>query len=396
MPDFLETAVRLIRFEFSEGDSGWALPGMDFDPGLNLLVGVSGVGKTRILKSLFEVVRAARSRATELWGASWSLLFQIGDGKTYKWSASLEAQPDGSAGVGQEMEPGADVRRARPQPKFLSESLACVGGEVLVERESENIRLRGKETPKLSPDESVLFLLREEDAIRDVSRSFDRVVFTDHSSSMNRLLAVSSSTVERFKGEVGDHSVESLRNTQASTTEKMVLLQESHADEFQSLVGRFIEVFPSIEKVAYEQERDFRLRPTWVLKIKERGVRNWIPRNRISSGMYTTWMHLGRLAVWPDGTVYLIDEFETSLGVNCIDFITEDVVNESRRMQFVITSHHPYIINNIDPKYWKLVSRTGSVVGVMDAMVGSSDKSSHDEFIKLINSDKYRNGIASI
>lgn len=103
-----------------------------------------------------------------------------------------------------------------------------------------------------------------------------------------------------------------------------------------------------------------------------------------------------RLALWPDGTVYLIDEFETSLGVNCIDFITDDVVNESRRMQFVITSHHPYIINNIDAKYWKIVSRRGSVVEVTDSFAGISDKSSHDMFIKLMNSDRYQNGIASL
>ena len=61
--------------------------------------------------------------------------------------------------------------------------------------------------------------------------------------------------------------------------------------------------------------------------------------------------------LWPDGSVILIDEFENSLGVNCLDEITEDVVKESRRLQFILTSHHPYIIldsGENDPPDWSV------------------------------------------
>ena len=46
-------------------------------------------------------------------------------------------------------------------------------------------------------------------------------------------------------------------------------------------------------------------------------------------------------------SLVLIDEFENGLGVNCIDVLAELLLGERRDLQFVITSHHPKIINQI-------------------------------------------------
>ena len=65
-----------------------------------------------------------------------------------------------------------------------------------------------------------------------------------------------------------------------------------------------------------------------------------------------------------------------------------------RDLQFIITSHHPYIINNISYKNWKIVTRNGGVVTAKDATDYDIGKSKHQAFTQLINLDAYSEGIA--
>ncbi|MGB3265930.1 MAG: ATP-binding protein, partial [Microcoleus sp.] len=86
------------------------------------------------------------------------------------------------------------------------------------------------------------------------------------------------------------------------------------------------------------------------------------------------------------------DEFENSLGINCIDVVT-DLIVENRNIQFILTSHHPYIINNIGMEHWKIVTRQGGVVTVKDAKDLNLGKSRHQAFTQLINLEEYSEGI---
>jgi len=81
----------------------------------------------------------------------------------------------------------------------------------------------------------------------------------------------------------------------------------------------------------------------------------------------------------------LIDEFENSLGVNCIDSITQDLLFGNNQLQFIITSHHPYIINNISPKFWKIVTRKAGIITVYSAQDFHISPSQQKAFIDLIN-----------
>lgn len=126
------------------------------------------------------------------------------------------------------------------------------------------------------------------------------------------------------------------------------------------------------------------LREYTVLYIKEKGFSSWIKQSNISSGMLKTLMYISELYLSPKGSVMLIDEFENSLGVNCLDSMTE-IVTDNKDLQFILTSHHPYIINNISPKHWKIVTRQGGVVQVKDPQELGISKSREKAFIDLIN-----------
>ena len=99
--------------------------------------------------------------------------------------------------------------------------------------------------------------------------------------------------------------------------------------------------------------------------------------------MLRTLIHIAELYLSSNGSVILIDEFENSLGVNCIDILTDDLIHENKSIQFIATSHHPYIINNIPYEYWKIVSRKGGKISVRNAAAHKLGKSKQAAFLQL-------------
>lgn len=113
----------------------------------------------------------------------------------------------------------------------------------------------------------------------------------------------------------------------------------------------------------------------------------------LSSGMRRTLMHFARLALWPDGTLILVDEFENSLGANCIDAVAQQLLGSRRRLQFIITSHHPYIINAIPKGRWKIIARDkGRIKNFAPDELGLDDSSRHESFLQLINTEVFKFG----
>jgi hypothetical protein len=67
--------------------------------------------------------------------------------------------------------------------------------------------------------------------------------------------------------------------------------------------------------------------------------------------------------------------------------ITDFILDHADGLQFIITSHHPYIINNIPWQDWQIVSRKGSHIKTQKATEISAlnTASSLDKFTQLIN-----------
>lgn len=175
---------------------------------------------------------------------------------------------------------------------------------------------------------------------------------------------------------------------------KLALIAGHLPNLFEKIKFKFIDIFPHVENFKIEAVEDNE-NPSFTrfpIQIKEKGVNDWIFQNNISSGMLKTLIHISELYLSPEGTVILIDEFENSLGINCIDVVT-DLIRENRNIQFILTSHHPYIINNIGMEHWKIVTRKGGLVTVIDAKDLNLGKSKHQAFTQLINLEEYSEGI---
>jgi energy-coupling factor transporter ATP-binding protein EcfA2 len=387
--------VRITEFEFLSTQRNWKLEPIRLSD-LTLLVGLSGVGKTRILKSIASVATVASGKSIS--GAKWKMSFTDQNHRQCIWEGEYERLEDDEVSrtpfqfVSSDEDPNG-----RKRARIMSERL-LVDNELVVTRTEEQIQLGNQKMPKLSPYESVLSSLKEEDQIKPVSLAFERISKSEGlgSGEFDRAFAVQNT--ERVLKKYSN--MERVREAVLPPLVKLFLAKMYDEKIFADICERYFSVFPSVEDVAFEQVSASESLPFFggltFLKIKEKGVEDYVSQADISSGMLRTLVHLSELYLSPRGTVLLVDEFENSLGINCIDAVTEDLLDASSSIQFIITSHHPYIINNVDSSFWKIVRRTGSVVQAIDAKEIGIGTSSHEAFLQLLNSQEYSSGITSL
>lgn len=367
--------MRINKLEYYDEKSDWKLDAVEFSPNLNLLVGVSGAGKTRILQAIGSLKAIANGKSLN--GVKWSIDFSTKNNINYYWSGQFETKESSSI-INSESSQEDLV-------KIINETLKC-NQNIVVQRTENEIIFNGLKTPKLSPFESVIELLKQEDIISSVKAELDRIILTDSRQSFDQIWRLPISFLKKHE----KYSLLMLKESDLPIQVKLEIIYRFFPDEFEKIKQAFISIFNHVSDVKIETLKDEEvplalsdlLKEATIVRIKEKGVDNWI--QNISSGMFKTLMYISELYLSPDDCVILIDEFENSLGVNCIDSVTELIVNH-KKSQFIITSHHPYIINNISPGYWKIVTRQGGLVTVKTAKDFHISESRQKAFIDLIN-----------
>jgi hypothetical protein len=354
-------------------------------------VGASGVGKTRILRAIRTVQRIGLGGS--LVHAEQSFRFDVRfehEGQDYSWL--LDRAVRGPV-------PGDDDAGAAPSLDrsivVLEERLIRGEEEPLVERDAKRFLFKQQALPILDRSASALKLL-DEPSIERLRLAFARC-FLGELTAQGIVHSVLRAATQVARENL---SLEPLRGASIHPVLKAFVLQERVPEQFEHLKQLFIDIFPTVEDLRVEHEEltqssNGLLTDRLSFTLKERGVPTWIAAQDISSGMARTLTHLVDLMLAPAGTVVLIDEFENSLGVNCMGPLTDFVLSRANDLQFLITSHHPYIINNIPKTYWKLVRRKGSTVRVtpsseIPALRGAS---ALDDFIRLINSPEFEEGL---
>ncbi|MDR1964061.1 MAG: ATP-binding protein [Planctomycetaceae bacterium] len=358
--------MKILNFQFEDRIQGWHLEKMSFNDNLTLLVGASGVGKTMILNSLLQLQEIALGFSYS--GVNWNIEFETLNGQHYQWEGSFE---NGDLNI-----------------KY--EKLVC-DGELVADRDGNDIQFNREQTPKLSRHESILSLFKEENSVKPAHDGFIKMKLVDCTNPVHhrKELIKNWSSLQS-----GINSFEKIQNCNLPNEAKLYFLGQINQDLFHSIQEQFIEIFPFVRAFKSVSFGMFPDEDTvfFKIQIREEGVDHYI--TKISSGMYRVLMQLCNLYLCPEGTVFLIDEFENSLGINCIQEITQEILSPERQLQFIVTSHHPYIINNIPCDYWKLVTRHGGTVKThtLSDLGVDFKKSHHEAFMQLMQLDEFRTG----
>ena len=371
--------MKIQSFKFSNNKQNWHIEEVNFES-LNLLVGGSGVGKTRILKALDLICDVAKGRNRNLDDLEWSINFSH-LGQNYRWELQSSSLKDEEIIL--------NVNESE-QTEIVYEKLVQYDDdselEILVRNDSDS-KFNSEKLPKLKRTESAITLLSEEDLIIPVGKAFERLIFNFETRQQLRIgLGSDPSKIPVY---IENDEIQNFKEYFANfpPVVKAFYLQKFFPDVFNEIKEYYIDIFSEVNDVRVSSERDKDGDFMLFFEIQENGLEDWIPQQRISSGMFRTLIFLVEVITAPEESVILIDEFENSLGINCMAELTDFILDKSPDVQFILTSHHPYIINNIPWKTWQIVSKSGNKVKVRKAsdIPALDTASSLDKFTQLIN-----------
>ena len=385
----------LIRsIEYSNSVSGLHVTKTTFDK-LTLLVGASGMGKTMILKSLYKMIQCMadhKLRGLDAWGDKFSTNAHF----TMKFDIRPDVAPKRSfhsIGAG---EPEEEIQHCRWSFKTkpvgwtnspisqlsISEETLHINGEEIFRRADDEIVMAGfGRMPKISPDRSALSIFKSEPNIIHVNEQLKQVFMFEAEPDLNNYLPASS--LDSLKEYVSANYAWFVNDTTFNILSKLAILYYVFPDIVERVKEHYTRIFPTVQDLRADIIGDFIM-----LEIRESD--RWIPQNEISYGMLKTLAHIVNIQILPLESVLLIDELENSLGVNCIDSVVDEIVSSRKDMQFIVTSHHPYIINNIPQSCWKIVKREDHVVTAHNAADFDIGVSSQESFFQLMNALNYK------
>lgn len=357
---------------------------------LTLLVGVSGAGKTQILRSLINLRFIADGMSWNARGVNWEISFS-NDGAEYFWIGEFEHQKLNGEKKGRE-----------DDPKFVREIIR-LNGKIIAQRKENDIYFEDEKMPKLAPEKSLISIFKEEESIKKAFEGFKKIVHRDYVGK--EISPTNYSEIQVLGGyattndaivEAGEKykTLEEIRESNLDSIHKLYCIFKNQKSTFNIIKERFLEIFQQVEDVKIVINNDVSFIDKLIeIFIKEKGVNKWISHQEMSSGMLRTFLHISEIYLLKKGSVVLIDEFESSLGTNCINALAEDLMFENNDIQFIITSHHPYIINQIPYEYWKIVTRENGKIVTYNADEFNLGESHHERFMNLINLPTYKKGI---
>jgi predicted ATPase len=341
--------MKVQYFTYKSGYEEWELARTDFHPNLNLLVGASGVGKTKILTALTRIIGFGQGTTSTLfWDTSWEIAFDIFNGPQYIWRVKFQKEQNNDTG--------------KP---LIEEETLTIDNNSIFERDSKNTFFQSSKLPNLNREESLIVSLKQESLIDLIFGAFstfenDNLISFNSISELYQIQHTQFSTYNLLTQIEIHKKQKNLRTAQLDYWYKFAIAYNVDKKSFNHIKEQFINTFPTITDIKFDTiSPDER----WtILFIKEAGVNKWIAQSDMSAGMFKTLSELTKIHFAAPNSLILIDEFENSLGVNCINAVTESIKYDDNDLQFIITSHHPYIINNIPVKNWKIVTRDGGLV----------------------------------
>ncbi len=383
--------MKIHSFQYADKEAKWQIEPISFS-NLTLLVGASGVGKTRILKSLSNIKRIAQGESFN--GVSWDIVFSVGQ-DSYKWSGEFELIEKDIFETIAETE---STKKENDQTKrsTIKTEQVLHNNDIIIQRAGTSLIFKGQKSPiPIKGEQSVLSLIPDP-IIQKAEQGFKKIIYSDYSNATpiyGYVYSKYSQVLNKYQ------SLDDIRNSDEDLMVKFYWVYKKNKTTFKQIKDDFKVIFPQIEDLKIEPLEALKgasissfLKAAPFIQFKETEMASWAPAMDMSAGMYRTLIHLVELYLSAEGTVILIDEFENSLGVNCIDELTTEIKGAIDRIQFIITSHHPYIINNISYKNWKIVTRNGSIVSAEDAKDLNFAKSKHEAFIQLLNLKAYKTG----
>ena len=364
--------VKLKWIEFENLRTGLKIERVVFNDDITLLVGLSGVGKTQILNAIEYSLKLAVNKNLRLEPYNTTLCFQIGE-EVYVWSYRIQQDHT------------EDIFESKEIKYFFAyEKLQNIKGDILMQRTSDTIQVTGYDkVPTPKKDESLLVQYSEDAFVKPIISEMLKLYPIE--IEMDVRGAIAQESFNMFKAKIKESFKENEKQpfekfSHLPVPLKIYITKKYYPQMYAQIFSAVKELFMEINSIDIVEDPD---REIYMVAIDVYGKR--LLQHEISNGMLKTIYYIVELITMSKNSLVLIDEFVNGLGVNCIDVLAELLLGERRDLQFVITSHHPKIINQISNKKWKIIERDIATVKNFTAEEYGIMHSQHDAYFNLIN-----------
>lgn len=368
--------VKLKWIEFENLRTGLKIERVVFNDDITLLVGLSGVGKTQILNAIEYSLKLAVNKNLRLEPYNTTLCFQIGE-EVYVWSYRIQQDHT------------EDIFESKEIKYFFAyEKLQNIKGDILMQRTSDTIQVTGYDkVPTPKKDESLLVQYSEDAFVKPIISEMLKLYPIE--IEMDVRGAIAQESFNMFKAKIKESFKENEKQpfekfSHLPVPLKIYITKKYYPQMYAQIFSAVKELFMEINSIDIVEDPDREIYMVAIDVYGKRLLQHEIS-NEISNGMLKTIYYIVELITMSKNSLVLIDEFENGLGVNCIDVLAELLLGERRDLQFVITSHHPKIINQISNKKWKIIERDIATVKNFTAEEYGIMHSQHDAYFNLIN-----------
>jgi len=377
--------MKIIKYKYLGIDKDdWYFDEVCFGD-VNLLVGLSATGKTRLLNTIFNL-GAFTVRPNFFKNGHWKLEFKQ-EAKKYNWEII--------------------TKRVSATESIITKEMLFENSKLIIERDENKFIFKGEKIPKLPLQQTSIFLLKEMECIKPIYDGFSsikrRSFFKNEMKEQAEGIVITQELSNEFKvaADQGKKSfLLKLRNSGFPISARLYFLKEYFKEDYKIFCNHLRSTFSFIEDISLLDITKFTQNVPIkgeipIFCIKEKHVNKWIRYEELSSGMQKVVLVLTDIITIPKDSIYLIDEYENSLGIHAINFLIPFLSEVIGSIQFFITSHHPYLINNIEVKNWYILHRKGSNVKFLygEKNVERFGKSRQKAFIQLLNDSFYTEGI---
>ena len=148
-----EDIMKIIKYKYSDIDKpGWSFDEVCFGD-VNLLVGLSASGKTRLLYTIFNL-GAFTVRQKFFKNGHWNLEFEQG-GKKYNWEII--------------------TKRISATASLIAKETLYENSKLIIERDEDKFIFKDKEIPKLPLQQTSIYLLKETECIMPIYDGFSSI-----------------------------------------------------------------------------------------------------------------------------------------------------------------------------------------------------------------------------
>jgi len=363
--------VKIQWIEFENLKTGLKIEKINFNKDITLLVGLSGVGKTQILNAVEYSLNLAVDKDVIL------RPYRVGMGilinnEEYEWFYEIN-----------QINKDALIIDEESKYEFSYEKLMC-NGKIIFERKNENVSVIGYDkVPQPKKDESLILQYSENENFEILISGIRKLYSIEIELAVRG--GIRSENFSRLKSKVAD-TIKNEKNVKFRAFShlpvalKLYIAKKYYTELYIQIFEAVKELFIEIEDIGVEEDT---IREMYLVSIQVYGKK--LLQHDISNGMLKTIYYIVELFTMAEDSLVLIDEFENGLGVNCIDLLSELMLSERNDLQFIITSHHPKIINTIDKNKWRIIDRDDCIVKNSGSIAYGIGNSQHDAYFNLIN-----------